>query len=213
MTNLVLAATLSLLAPQTDGFDRFSFCRENPLLEYSLQCFDLDVEGKGVFSFTPQGAETVKVPFEFSVNGVGRFLELLRETDYLVEGDRYESGRRVANMGIKTMVAEGSWGRREAVFNYSTMDEAADLSTFFERLIVQEMLLFDMDIALQFDRLGVPERLELIEREIRSDRLPDPGRVIPMLERVASDNRLVNFARTNATRLKEELEESIAATN
>ena len=207
MTHLLLAVAFMLPAPQSDGFDRFSYCRENPALEYSLQCVDLDAEGKGEFRFTRGEAETFKVPFEFSADGMARFLELLRETDYLVEGDRYESGRRVANMGIKTMVAEGSWGRREAVFNYSTIDEAADLSTFFEHLVIQEMLLFGLDVALQFDRLGIPDHLDLIQREIQSRRLPDPGRVISMLERIESDNRVVNFARTNATRMKQELEE------
>ena len=172
MTHLLLAAAFMLPAPQSDGFDRFSYCRENPALEFPLQCVDLDAEGKGEFRFTHVEAETVKVPFEFSADGMARFLELLRETDYLVEGDRYESERRVANMGTKTMVAEGSWGRREAVFNYSTMDEAADLSTFFERLIVQEMLLFELDVGLQFDRLGIPDHLDLMEREIQSGRLP-----------------------------------------
>ena len=207
MTHLLLAAAFMLPAPQSDGFDRFSYCRENPALEVPLQCVDLDADGKGVFSFTPQEADIIKVPFEFSADGLERFRELLQATDYLVEGDRYESDRRVANMGTKTMVAEGSWGRREAVFNYSTIDEAADLSTFFEYLIVQEMLLFELDVALDFDRLGIPDHLDLIQREIQSGRLPDPGRVIPILERIVSDNRVVNFARTNATRMKQELEE------
>jgi hypothetical protein len=205
MKAVILLFSLTLAASQDGSLDRFSFCRESGAGQYSSQCFELDGDGKGVFKFTFQDADTVEVPFEFSARGVERFYELLQKTDYLMEGDRYESGRRVANLGTKIVVVEGAWGRRDAVFNYSTMDEAAELSTFFERLINQEMLLFDLDLALQFDRLGVPERLERIEQEIRSGRLPDPARVIPVLEKIEAAPGLVNYAKTTATRLKEEI--------
>lgn len=209
MSHLLILALLSW-APQNAGagdaaLRSFSFCRENPGGDYAVHCFELNGEGKGTFKFTPRDDDTVEVPFELSPDAADRFRELLRETDYLREGASYESGRRVANLGTKTMIAEGSWGTREAVFNYSTKDEVAELSGFLEQLITQEMLLFELDIALQFDRLGVPERLEAVEREVQADRIPDRDRVVGMLERIESDSRLVNYARTTATRLKEEL--------
>jgi hypothetical protein len=123
---------------------------------------------------------------------------LLRDTDYLAEGDRYESSRRVANLGLKTLVAEGSWGRREAAFNYSEMAEATDLATFFERVIGQEMLRFELEIAIGFDRLGIPNLLDRVAGELRGNRIVDPGRLIPMMERIASQSGVVNYAREMA---------------
>jgi hypothetical protein len=208
MTSFILTALLLIPLPQSDEFTRFSFCRESPGGQYGDQCFDLDSEGKGLFKFAPQGDDTVEVEFEFSARGHERFIELLEATDYLEAGDRYESERQVANMGIKTFVVDGPWGQREAAFNYTTIGEASDLSTFFERLVTQEILLFDIEIALDFDRLGIPDRLDLLERAIDSRRIADPGRVEMMLERIEQDTGLVNYARTTATRLKEELEDS-----
>ncbi len=202
---LVLAAAAFLQQP---ALERFSFCKESPGGEYEDQCFELDADGRGVFRFTVSGADPVEAPFAFSTRGLERFRELLRATDNLAEADRYESGRRVANMGTKTIVAEGSWGRREAAFNYSEIEAARELSTFFERMISQEMLVFGLELALEFDRLGVPERLEVIEREADSGRLPDPDRLVPVLERIESASGLVNYAKTMATRLKERLIEA-----
>ncbi len=202
---LVLATAVLVQQP---ALERFSFCKESPGGEYANQCFEVDADGRGVFRFAAPDADPVEVPFEFSTRGVERFNELLQATDHLADAERYESGRRVANMGTKTIVAEGSWGRREAVFNYSEIDEARELTTFFERMISQEMLLFGLELALQFDRLGIPERLEVIEREADSGRLPDPGRVVPALERIESASGLVNYAKTTATRLKERLIEA-----
>ena len=207
MTSLFLTILLIAPLPQAAGFIGFSFCRENPAGQYTIQCFELDSEGKGIFKFSPVDADTVEVPFEFSPEAAERFKELLEDTGYLEEGDRYESGRQVANLGTKTFVVQGPWGQRDAVFNYTTIDEVSNLTVFFERLIAQEMFLFDVDIALDFDRLGIPNRLEWLEREISARRLPDTGRIIVLLERIEQNSRLVNFARTTATRLKEEIED------
>ena len=68
------------------------------------------------------------------------------------------------------------------------------------------MLLLDIETALEFDRLGIPGRLDQIERDLGRDRLADAPRLIPMLERIAADARIVNYARTTATRLKEDIE-------
>lgn len=206
--NAILVALAAAVLLQQPAPERFSFCKESPGGEYEDQCFELDADGRGVFRFTSADTDPVEAPFAFSTRGLERFRELLRATDNLAEADRYESGRRVANMGTKTIVAEGAWGRREAVFNYSEIDEARELTTFFERMISQEMLLFDLELALEFDRLGVPERLEVIEREADSGRLPDPLRVVPVLERIESAPALVNYAKTTATRLKERLIEA-----
>ena len=145
---------------------------------------------------------------QLSADATVRFVGLLAETDYLVDGDQYESGRPVANLGIKTLVAEGSWGRREAVFNFSTRREVRDLASFLDRLIIQEMLLLDIEAALLFDRLGIPRHLDNVQKQLRADRFADARRWIPVLERIEADSRILNFARSMAAQLKEEIEEN-----
>ena len=70
-------------------------------------------------------------------------------------------------------------GRREATFNFSTRKEVIELATFFEGLINQETIGFDIDTALQFERLSIPQRLEHIEKELRANRISDPPRLFP----------------------------------
>jgi hypothetical protein len=72
-------------------------------------------------------------------------------------------------------------------------------------LINQETIAFDMDNALQFERLSIPKRLEQVENELRSNRIADPQRLIPMLEKIERDQRLLNFARSKAGRMKEQI--------
>ncbi len=204
MTNLILISVLALL-PQID-FTTFSFCRDGLGGTGDLQCIRLDASGQGTFMLTYADADTVEEELRLSVSGTRKFIDLLAATEYLADADTYDSGREVLSLGLKTLTLEGPAGNREAAFYVATPREASELAAFFDRLIIQEMLLLDIESALQFDRLGIPGRLDQIERDLGRDRLADALRLIPVLERIAADTRLVNYARTTATRLKEEIE-------
>ena len=204
MTNLILVSLLGLFLQSE--FTSFSFCRDGLGGTAEVQCVEVDPSGKGVFMLTYAAADKVDVELQLSVSGTGKFIDLLAETDYLADADSYDSGREGLSLGLKTLTLEGPAGTREAVFYLATAREAIELVTFFDRLITQEMLLLDIETALQFDRLGIPKRLDQIERDLARDRLADARRLIPMLERLAADTRIVNYARTTANRLKEEIE-------
>ena len=96
MNGHFLILLLILLWPQIDSFTSFSFCRESPAGQYGTQCFELDSEGKGIFRFSPVNADRVEVPFGFSPDAAESFKELLEDTNYIENGDRYESERQVA---------------------------------------------------------------------------------------------------------------------
>ena len=206
MTNAILIALL-LLQPQSD-FTSFSYCIENTRGPWELQCFELDLAGKGTFKFIPRDADLIEVGVELSADVAAAFVELLADTSYLADGADYESGRKVANLGTKKLTLNGPTGVRAAEFNFSTRREVTKLVSFFARLIVQELLMFDIDVALQFDRLAIPKKLEQIEKDLRARRVADAKRLIPVLDRIAGDRRLVNFARETANRLKRQIEGS-----
>ena len=65
-----------------------------------------------------------------------------------------------------------------------------ELAAFFENLINQETLGFDVDNAIQFDRLSIPKRLDQIENELRANRIADPERLIPLLDKIEADQRV-----------------------
>ena len=73
-------------------------------------------------------------------------------------------------------------------------------------MINQETIGFDMDNAIQFERLSVPKRLDQIANELKANRIADPERLIPMLEKIEADQRLVNYARTQANRIKQQIQ-------
>ena len=70
----------------------------------------------------------------------------------------------------------------------------------------QETISFDVDNAIQFERLSIPKRLDQIENELKANRIGDPDRLIPMLEKIEADQRLMNYARTQAGKIKKQIQ-------
>lgn len=203
MNYLTIFLFFLTLSPQ--GFTSFSYCRENSRGPFELQCVDLDAAGKGEVKFKRRGADSISVNIQLSPSAHDRFVAVIAGTNYLEQGSSYESNRIVADLGQKHLLVEIPSGRREATFNYSSRKEVIELAAFFDGLINQETIGFDIDNALQFERLSIPKRLEEIENELRSNRIADPVRLIPLLEKIELDQRLMNFARTKAGKMKQEI--------
>ena len=194
-----------LLLPQ-DSFTRFSYCRQNSVGLYESQCIELDPSGSGEIRFRRRGADEVQLAVVLSPAGKDRFIGMLAGVNFLAGARDYESRRKVADLGRKRLVLETPSGRREAEFNYSDLKEVQALATFIEAMLNQETLVFDIGNAIQYDRLSIPKRLEQLETELKANRLGDPRRLVPLLDRIDQDARLLNYARAHARKLKEQVE-------
>jgi hypothetical protein len=202
---MIFLVTLLLLLQSAD-FSSFTYCHDHTRGPYEVQCIQFDAQAKGEVKFKRRQAETVNVPIQLSPGARERFLAALAATNYLDRPETFESGRKVADLGAKRLTIELPSGKREATFNYSVRKDVIDLSTFFENLISQETMAFDIENAIQFERLGVPKRLDQFENELKANRIADPERLIPMLEKIEADQRLMNYARTQAGKIKKQIQ-------
>src|SRR5688572_22024178 len=175
----ILASTLWLA-----DFSSFTYCHDHARGPYEVQCIQLNAEAKGEVKFKRRQAETVNVDIQLSPAARERFLKALAATNFLDRPETFESGRKVADLGAKRLMIELPSGKREGTFNYSVRKDVTDLSTFFENLINQETMTFDISNAIQFERLSVPKRLDQFENELKANRIADPERLVPMLEKI-----------------------------
>jgi len=187
-------------------FKSFTYCHENSRGPYELQCLQFDQNAKGEVKFKRREAETVTVPIQLSDPARDKFLAVLAGTNYLDHPETFESGRKIADLGAKRVTLEMAGTKREATFNYSLRKDVTELQNFFEGLINQETLVFDLQNAMKFEKLSVPKRLERIETEIKSNRVSDPERLVPVLEKIESDQQIMNYARTQAGKIKKEIQ-------
>jgi hypothetical protein len=97
-------------------------------------------------------------------------------------------------------------GKREGTFNFSLRKDVTDLSNFFEGLLNQETLTFDIANAMQYERLSIPKRLEQLTNELKANRISDPEALIPLLDKIEANQQIMNYARSEAGKIKKDIQ-------
>lgn len=113
--------------------------------------------------------------------------------------------RRIANLGEKTLRYEKGGEAYEASFNYTLNSAATQLQAIFEGLARQEEDRQELQRAMRYDRLGVNKVLVHVEGDVNSGALPEPERLLPALDQLASDEHLLDMARQRARALAERI--------
>ena len=132
-------------------------------------------------------------------------MSIIAATQNLKDREKYESKRRVANLGKKYLTLEMPTEKREAEFNYSDLKEVNALSTFFDALINQITIMQDIQTAARYERLSVPERLDQLENEIKIGRIADPLSLVPGLDKIILDEGILEYARQHAQQMKSQI--------
>jgi len=194
-----------MLQPAQASFTRFTYCREMPRGLYEKQCLVVTADGSGESQLKRRGSDQVQGTFTLSPSGRDRFLAVIAATNNLADSKNYETKKKVADLGRKHVSLEMPSGTREADFNYSDLKEVNALAAFFDGLLNQQTLTLDLETAIRYERLSVPERLNQLESDLKVSRIGDPEGLIPLLDKIAQDQRVLEYARQHAEQIKNRL--------
>ncbi|HUK29545.1 MAG TPA: hypothetical protein VLV89_00425 [Candidatus Acidoferrum sp.] len=145
-----------------------------------------------------QLAET-SMPEEFDVSRPLRdkIFSLAAELDYFKDQD-LDIHRKIANLGEKTLRYEKDGQANETKFNYTVNNAGSQLVQIFEGLTRQQDHLQTLRRTLRYDRLGVNDALMNLQEDFDNKLLPEPEVLLPVLEQIGNDSRIVEIARTRA---------------
>jgi len=111
--------------------------------------------------------------------------------------------RKIANLGEKTFRWEQAGVSHEIKFNYTLNPAAAQLLQIFEGLARQQEHYELITRRMRYDRLGIYDALLQFESDLNRGLLPEPQRMVPLLEQIANDPKYVDVARKRARVLAE----------
>jgi len=117
------------------------------------------------------------------------------------QGQDLEVHRKIAYLGEKTFHWDCGAEVHETKFNYTMNAAASQLLQVFEGLTRQQE---DADLIsrrMKYDRLGVNDALLQFESDLNRSLLPEPKRLLPMLEQIAGDPKFVDIARQRSRSL------------
>ena len=191
---------------QTDSEAHFIWRKDNSRGLLESYGVELDGKGNGQFHFTKRNEDKIKLPVTLRASAMNTLGDLFERADFLNESRDFVSQRKVADMGVKTVRYVTGSRQREVVYNYTEDRNLQEITTFFENLCQQERSLFEIDLALKYDRLGIPKKLDELDSSLNAKRIVAPERFAPVLERIYADQTLMNLARKEAKKLLARIE-------
>jgi hypothetical protein len=116
--------------------------------------------------------------------------------------------KKIANLGEKTFRYERDSEVHETTFNYTLDATANQLMQIFEGLARQQGDLVQLQRRIKYDRLGVNDALLQFESDMDHRLLPEPERLLPVLDQIDHDSRFMQISRTRARALAERIRNS-----
>jgi len=117
------------------------------------------------------------------------------------QGQDLDVHRKIANLGEKTFRWEQGGVMHETRFNYTLNPAASQLLQIFEGLARQQEHYELITRRMRYDRLGIYDALLQFESDLNRGLLPEPERLVPLLEQIADDPKYVDVARKRARML------------
>jgi hypothetical protein len=143
-------------------------------------------------------------PFQVSAGLRSKMFELAAQLNHF-QGQDLDVHRKIANLGEKTFKWESGAEVHETKFNYTLNSAAAQLLQIFEGLARKQEHFDLITRRMRYDRLGINDALLQFESDLNRSLLPEPKRVLPILDQIAGDSRFVDIARQRARSLAERI--------
>jgi hypothetical protein len=163
--------------------------------------------GKATYELRQLDEEAGAEPFEVGPAVRQKVIELASDLKNFAITD-LEVQKRLANLGQKTFRYESGAEVHEATFNYTINASAAQLMQIFEGLARQQGDVVLLEQRAKYDRLGVNDALRQFESDMDHRLLPEPERVLPILDQISADSHFVEIARSRARALAERIRTS-----
>lgn len=157
---------------------------------------------QGTYEIRQLEEEPGASPFEISPALRAKIFELIAQLNYF-KGLDLDIHRKIANLGEKTFRWERGSESSEVKFNYTVNPAASQLLQICEGLARQQELIELLERRMKYDRLGVNDALLELESDLSKGVLPEPQRVLPLLDQISADYRFVEIARQRARALAE----------
>jgi hypothetical protein len=137
-------------------------------------------------------------PLQLSQPTVSRLFELANQLNDFRSLSLENHRAKVANMGQKTFEYVDGAERNKVEFNYTQQRQALELMERFDGVALAELHIGLIEYSLKYDPLGLPGELRQIQVDLGEKALADPELLVPSLERIVNNPRLLHLAQVRA---------------
>jgi hypothetical protein len=197
---LSLCAFAAAVSAQPDA--SYGYKYEGSRFYVSLIEIDLSADGSGELRFKRgESDEVITLKVKLLPETIGRIRQLYSDSQFLGSSEDYQSKKDFSHLGWTTLSASQGERQRKARFNYTHNELINELALIFRAISTQEMHLFDMETAAQYQPLDLPRQLESLENDLRLHNIAEPERLLGPLRDLAGNDSLPLIARNHAGRI------------
>lgn len=164
--------------------------------------FEVSLTRTGVATYSESGEDPIEL--EVGTRSADVVFAYAVELDFFAKS--VASDRKVASTGRKILRYESDGVVRGTVeFDYSEIATARKLASWFVNLAGTHQHLEELNRTFRFDRLGVNKALVAVEQSFDRDRIVAPALLVPILDKISQQPRIVHLARARAEGLLERI--------
>jgi hypothetical protein len=180
----------------------FGYKFENPRFTIPIMEIDLDPDGKGELRFKRgESDEVIDLKIELLPATIARVRTLLDSTSFLTSAEGYQAKKDFSHLGWMTIRASDGNRERTVRFNYTTNEAMKELADLFRAIATQQIHVFDIETAQQYQPLDLPRQLDWLEADLRLGNIAEPDRVVTVLRELSGGDTLPLIARNQAKRI------------
>jgi hypothetical protein len=195
-TLLIAIAACSALA-YAEGTQRVIYTKSFPGSDPEYVSIALD--HNGMIAYKEMADDDDPEMFQLEPQFTDKIFNLSEKLNHFKKN--VESGLKVANMGAKTFRWEDGNDAGQVQFNYSTDPNAQALWNWFEWITDSERAFLELKRTVRHDKLGVNDAVNKIIDLWMDSKLVATPQLLPLLDKVATDDAYVHVARSHAADL------------
>jgi hypothetical protein len=195
-------------AAAADGA-RYAFEFAQPAFDVSRYVIEHDAAGRATISFQKKTDGLNQPPvverFDISPAAAARILAAWEALKFLDSQADYQADKQFAHLGVMKLRMKGGGRERETTFNWTADEHAAALAREYKALAEQQLFVFDVGLARQYQPSEAIKVLKRLETLLRLKSISDPPQLLPLLRDLATDERIPLIARNHAERLVKQI--------
>jgi hypothetical protein len=203
----LLPGTYTLPAQVASSAPRITFTK---LLKGSTPeyvAMSIDANGQGTYdSCNVEGSPNPR-PIQISAGTTSQIFSLAKSLDNF-RSLSLDSRHKVANMGLKTLTYEACREINKVQYNYTENHTAQQLTETLEKIADVEERIAQLQFAMKYDRLGLPQILRQIQEGMDEHAFVEAVLMIPTLERISTNPHFMHLAQSRAQEIMQRIQEN-----
>jgi hypothetical protein len=186
---------------------RYSYEFKQPTFLVPYILIEHDAAGRGQISFRQNNREELFTdPLEISPAALARIAAAWEALKFLESDASYQAEKQFPHLGTMTLRQKRGTRERAAEFNWTHDEAAATLIKEYKRIGEQQLFVFDIALARQYQPSDSVKIFKRLESLIKRDELSDTAQIVPLLRDLSTDERIPLIARNQAARLLKKIE-------